>query len=260
MRNFVVKDKNVKYAGQNVYKAVGSIFPNLTVGNLNKVFRLKDVKVNKVRINKEYILREGDNVEVYLTDEILFNTMSSLEIVYEDENIVVAFKPIHMPSCNESHKYESHEIYMENILRNQTHQNISICHRLDTNTQGLVIFAKNDSAHTELLNAFKNRQITKKYIAFVYGKPLKKQDTLKAYLTKNSKSSTVKVFKNQVKNSEEIITEYVSLDYLVHFNVSVLEVTLHTGKTHQIRAHFSFEGMPIVRRSKVLNTRDKQKV
>lgn len=260
MRNFVVKDKNIKYAGQNVYKAVGSIFPNLSVGNLNKVFRLKDVKVNKARVNKEYILCEGDNVEVYLTDEILLGTMSTIEIVYEDENIVVAFKPIHMPSCNESHKYEPHDIYMENVLRNQTHQNISICHRLDTNTQGLVIFAKNNAAHAELLNAFKKHQITKKYIAFAYGRPLKKQDTLKSYLVKDSKASTVKVFKNQVKNSEEIVTEYVSLDYLAHFNVSVLEITLHTGKTHQIRAHLNFEGMPIIRRPKILNTRDKQKV
>lgn len=246
MRNFVIKGKYVKYVGKNIYKTVGNVFPNLSVGNLNKVFRLKDVKVNNVRVNKEYILCENDLVEVYLTDEVLFGTRKDVKVIYEDTNILVALKPAHMPSCNESHKYNSEDIYFENVLRKQINKDVIICHRLDTNTEGLVIFAKNTIAHKEMLNAFKNHLVTKKYLAFVYGKPECKQNTLKAYLVKDSVNSTVKIFNSPVKNSEEIITEYLSLDYLTALNVSILEVTLHTGKTHQIRAHLNFIGLPII--------------
>lgn len=246
MRSFVIKENYAKYAGKNIYKTVGNVFPNLSVGNLNKVFRLKDVKVNNVRINKDYILCDGDTVEVYLTDEVLYGTKKDVKIVYEDKNILVALKPAHMPSCNESHKYNAEDMYFENVLRKQTNEDVIICHRLDTNTEGLVIFAKNATAHKEMLNAFKEHLVTKKYLAFVYGKPESKQNILKAYLVKNSINSTVKIFNSPVKNSEEIITEYSSLDYLTALNVSILEVTLHTGKTHQIRAHLNFVGLPVI--------------
>lgn len=246
MRSFIIKEKYLKYENQNIYKALGNIYPNLSVGNLNKVFRLKDVKVNKSRVTKDYILRAGDNVEVYLTDEVLFGTTTSIKVVYEDQNILVALKPVHMASCNESHKYKPDELYMENVLRKQTSDNVKICHRLDTNTEGLVIFAKNEVTHKELLNAFKEHLITKRYITFVYGVPLKKQDILKAYLVKDNSAGTVKIFNTPVKHSEEIITEYLSLDYLSHVNVSILEVTLHTGRTHQIRAHLNYVGTPVI--------------
>lgn len=246
MRSFIIKGNYLKYKNQNIYKALGNIYPNLSVGNLNKVFRLRDVKANKIRITKDYILREGDIIEVYLTDEVLFSTTTNIQINYEDQNILVALKPVHMASCNESHKYEPNELYMENILRKQSGETVQICHRLDTNTEGLVIFAKNKVAYKELLNAFKEHLITKKYITFVYGVPQKKQDILKAYLVKDSITNTVKIFNTQIKNSEEIITEYLSLDYLSHVNVSILEVTPHTGRTHQIRAHLSYVGMPVI--------------
>lgn len=246
MRSFYVKGNNNKYVNQNIYKALKSAYPTLSQGNLNKVFRLKDVKVNHVRVTKDYVLQYNDFVEIYLTDDILFGKPTDIKVIYDDPNILIAFKPARIPSCNQTHKYDENDIYFEKIIMDKFGESIKICHRLDTNTEGLVIFSKNDLAHTEILDSFKSHLTEKKYIAFVYGTPPKRSDKIKAYLLKDNSTSTVKIYNNPVKYSEEIITEYTVLDHISPHNVSILEVTLHTGKTHQIRAHLSFIGHPII--------------
>ncbi len=246
MRSFYVKENNNKYANQSIYKVLRNIYPALSQGNLNKVFRLKDVKVNGIRVSKDYTLQYNDLVEVYLTDDILFGKPTSIDTIYEDDNIIVVFKPARIPSCNENHKYNENDVYLEKIVMDKFGKSIKICHRLDTNTEGLVIFSKNDLAHKEILSSFKNHITEKKYIAFVYGKLQKKSDKLEAYLLKDKSTSTVKIFSQHVKNSEKIITEYRSIDYIPSYNISIIEVVLHTGKTHQIRAHLSFIGHPII--------------
>ncbi len=246
MRSFYIKGNNNKYVNQKIYKVLKSIYPALSQGNLNKVFRLKDVKVNGIRVPKDYTLQSDDFVEVYLTDDLLFGKHTDVSCIYEDDNILVAFKPARIASCNQSHNYTDSDIYFEKMVMDKFGDNIKICHRLDTNTEGLVIFSKNNLAHTEILNSFKEHLTEKKYIAFAYGKFSKVSDKLKAYLLKDNSSSIVKVFNTPVKHGEEIITEYTVLDYLKPYNVSILEVKLHTGKTHQIRAHLSFVGHPII--------------
>lgn len=246
MRSFYINNENIKYANQNIYKALGKMFPKLSVGNLNKVFRLKDVKVNSIRITKEYTLKEGDFVQVYLSDELLYGTSFNLKIVYEDKNILAVFKPISLECCNETHTYSKDELYLENIVRQEKGKNNIICHRLDTNTQGIVIFAKNAKSHQEVLKAFKEQRITKKYLALVLNKPPKNSDVLNAYLVKEKSNNQVKIYDTNVKNSVQITTEYKLLKYIDSQNISILEVTLHTGKTHQIRAHLSHIGLPII--------------
>lgn len=246
MRSFCIDKIYDKYIGKNIYKALGSIFPNLSIGNLSKVFRLKDVKVNGQRINKDYILKKNDNVEIYLSDTILFNVDLSLKYIYEDENILAVYKNCKMPSCNENHTYSPSDIFLENLVKKAKGDNIKICHRLDTNTEGIVIFSKNDVAHEEILNAFKLRLIQKRYIAFVYSKPPKSHDMLNAFLLKDTNSNYVKIYDTKVKNSIAICTEYTVLKYMDNTNISILEITLHTGKTHQIRAHMKHIGCPII--------------
>jgi len=248
MRSINIINENEKYIGKNIYKSLGGMFPYLSVGNLNKVFRLKDVKVNGVRVSKEYILNKNDLVEIYLADDILFGTSLKLKYIYEDENILAVYKNSKMESCNESHNYSKNgkNIYLENLVRIDKGYNINICHRLDTNTEGIVIFSKNQEAHKELLNAFKNRKITKKYLAFVYSKPPKKQDILNAYLEKNNSNGIVSIYDKPTKSSVKIKTEYTALKYFEKQNVTLLEVILHTGKTHQIRAHLKHIGNPVI--------------
>lgn len=247
MRSIKINNENEKYIGKNIYKALGIMFPALSVGNLNKVFRLKDVKVNGTRVSKEYVLKGNDLIEIYLQDNILFGIDLTLNYIYEDENIIAVYKNTNIESCNESHIYiNSQNIYLEDLVKKDKGNNINICHRLDTNTEGIVIFSRNEEAHKELLNAFKQHNITKKYLAFVYSKSPKSHDILNAYLEKNDSKGIVTIYDKPNKNSVKITTEYNKLNYFEDQNVTLLEIILHTGKTHQIRAHMKHIGTPVI--------------
>ncbi len=120
------------------------------------------------------------------------------------------------------------------------------CHRLDRNTSGIVIFAKNAESLNILLEKFKHHEITKFYKCKVYGLLSKKHDILTAYLFKDSKKSLVLIRDKIEKGFREIITEYKVLEENISLNYSILEVILHTGRTHQIRAHLAHIGHPII--------------
>ncbi len=120
------------------------------------------------------------------------------------------------------------------------------CHRLDRNTEGLVIFAKNNEALKILLSKFKAKEITKYYKCKVYGILNKKHDILNAYLFKDNKKSIVYVSDENKKGYRPITTEYTVLEENIRENTSILEVILHTGRTHQIRAHLAYINHPII--------------
>ena len=143
------------------------------------------------------------------------------------------------------------EVVGENSLTSELckYYNIAFifpCHRLDRNTTGLVLFAKNEEALNILLDKFKNREIEKHYKALVYGIPRKKEDTLTAYLFKDAKKSLVYISDVPKKGYEKIITSYKVISCNNKNNTSLLDVNLHTGKTHQIRAHLAHIGYPII--------------
>ena len=119
------------------------------------------------------------------------------------------------------------------------------CHRLDRNTNGLVIFAKNQESLDILLEKFKHHEMEKHYLALVYGIPKKDTQILQAYLFKDRKKSQVYISDEPKKGYSKIITSYTVLEKYPD-NTSLLDVEIQTGKTHQIRAHLSHIGLPII--------------
>lgn len=245
MREFSITKK---YENAKIENVLLKQFPNISISTLNKLFRVKDVKVNDCRISKGYIVSINDNVKVYAKDDILFGVSNNVDIYYEDDNILVAYKPKGIVSCDSS---SNDNVSFECLVRKiKDNNNLKICHRLDTNTEGLVIFSKNELAQNEILNTFKSSLIHKEYLTLVYGKMEKQKDTLKAYIQKDVKDSFCKVKDKKEKGALEICTEYEVVKYFTETNTSLLNIKLHTGRTHQIRAHMKHIGHNVIGDSK----------
>lgn len=240
MKEFIVKEKYNNIKIENVIKKE---YPALSCNSLNKLFRLKDIKVNEQRIKRDFFVSTGDIVKIFASDDILFGNNFKIDYMYEDDNILIVYKPKGIASCNES-------VSFENMVKKDKGNNITICHRLDTNTEGLIIFSKNDIALNEMLSCFKNSKVHKEYLTLVYGKLNKPKDILKAFIIKDPKTSFSKVVDKQIKGALNIVTEYEVIKYFSKANVSLLNIKLHTGRTHQIRAHMKYIGHNVIGDSK----------
>lgn len=249
MKEFIITKKE---ENKDIYSVIKKLFPHLAISSLNKAFRLKDIKVNNVRVNKEHIVHTNDVVNIYITDNILYGLLNKIYYAYEDDNILIAYKPKGVVSNYEESINNKNSLvpYFDELVKAEKGDNLVICHRLDTNTEGLVIFAKNKTALNEMLEGFKNSAIKKEYIALVYGKLPKNHDTLSHYIIKDTKTNYSKITPNKCNNAKTCVTEYSVLKYMKNLNLSVLNITLHTGRTHQIRAHMKYLGCPVIGDSK----------
>lgn len=240
MRKLIV---NKKYDNKKLNNFILNSFPALNKNALFKALRKKDIRINNIKVSSDTTIHFGDEISIYIVDTILLGENKfDIEVVFEDENILVANKPEGLSVTEDT----SSSSTLTSILKAKYGNNINPCHRIDRNTKGLVLFAKNDISLQILLEKFKNREIEKHYIAKTYGIPNIKHDILESYLFKDSKKSFVYISDTPKKDYQKIITEYTIIKKDIENNIAYLDINLHTGKTHQIRAHLSHIGYPII--------------
>lgn len=195
--------------------------------NVNKLLRQKDVRVDDIKIKENIIVDKNCEITVFYDSSML---EEKFDIIFEDNNVIILNKPTGI------------EIEGENGLAKKL--SALAVHRLDRNTTGLVVFAKNKISADSLISAFAGGNVEKKYLAEVIGKTEYKNFLFKAYLVKDSSKSLVKIYTAPVQNSVEIRTIFNTIKSSA--TSSLVEATLLTGKTHQIRASLAFLGHPII--------------
>ena len=215
------KKQKLKEFTENHY-AQGAFFWTYLLKN-------KEIKVNGKRVSADIMLEIGDEVSYFLTKKQ--EEKAAFYIVYEDENLLVVDKESGVNS----------EAVFAALQRERE---CYFIHRLDRNTQGLMAFALNQKTEEALLAAFQERCVEKIYHALCVGNFPVKAATLTAYLQKDAEHSLVRIYDMPKKGAEQIVTQYKVLETQGDF--TRVEVVLHTGKTHQIRAHLAHIGCPIL--------------
>ncbi len=215
-------------------KAIINELPFFDYAKARALIKNKDARVNGVRVKEDIVLNGGDVVTVFYEQK---QVSKHYNLVYSDDNVIVVDKFDNIETVN----FKGDSLFDE--LKAE-YGEIYAVHRLDRRTSGLVIFARNRTADEELLTAFKDRLLDKKYHAVVKGKFNSTHAVLKNYCVKDAKKSLVTVMDKPTPNSVEVITEYKVLKTIG--SNSLVEITLHTGRTHQIRAHMAYIGHHVI--------------
>ena len=254
---------NKNDADQRLDKFISKRFKSMPKTLMYKYIRTKYIKVNGKKCDISTRLHEGDVITLYIKDEF-FDTPEydeydflkaplKLDIVYEDENIILMNKPTGL-LCHpdETYHFDSllarfrHYMYDKGEYDPKAENSFApaLANRIDRNTGGIVIGAKTADALRVLNQKIKNREIKKFYLCVVHGVPKKKSALLTGYLVKNEKQNRVYVSDKKTPDSRTIMTRYTVLRSSK--NMSLLEIELLTGRTHQIRAHMAHIGHPLV--------------
>ncbi len=273
MREFTVTKND---AGQRLDRWLGKALPLLPAPLAQKYIRLKRVKVNGKGSQRDYRLQSGDLLQLYINDEF-FDTPTEenaflsifkphLNIVYEDENLLLLDKrpgmvvhPDETERVNtllthlQAYLYQKKEWspYRENSFAP------ALCNRIDRNTGGIVIAAKNAEALRIMNQKIRDREMEKSYLAIVLGRMNPPEGKLENFLLKDEAKKQVKVFRSPVPGGRTAVTLYKTLR--CQDGLSLVECRLLTGRTHQIRAQFADAGCPLLGDGKYGRERDNRR-
>lgn len=249
-------------ADQRLDKFITKSVPNLPKSLMYKYIRLKRIKVNSKRAEISTRLQVGDTVDMYISDEFFEKSETrydftgaskNLDIVYEDDNIMLLNKKSGLLSHPDDTEYVDtligrvkRYLYEKGEYRPDDENSFTpaLVNRIDRNTAGIVIAAKTAAALRILNQKMKGRELHKYYLCVVHGKMESDSGTLTGYLVKNETKNKVFVYDKMRDGAKSIKTKYRVLRYAG--GLSLVEIELLTGRTHQIRAHFASIGHPLL--------------
>ena len=263
-------------AGQRLDRFIGKAVPLLPESLLQKYIRLKRIKVNGKGSKRDYHVAYGDMIQLYINDEF-FETPKEensylkvstprLDVVYEDENILLADKKPGV-LCHSAGKWDYNTLianiqayaYQKGEWKPREEHSFApaLCNRIDRNTGGIVIAAKNAETLRILNEKIRDREIDKRYLCVVHGRPKPSEGRLESYIFKDAKKNQVYVKDRPEPGAKTAVTDYKLLKSAG--GLSLVECTLHTGRTHQIRAQMSHAGWPLLGDGKYGSERENKK-
>lgn len=255
--------------GIRIDKFIIKLFPHWKKNFVFQALRTKKIKVNKKKVSPSYHLAINDLIYIYLNEKNFCDqkdnqrwklAKSEIDVVYEDKNLLVINKPTKLVVVDQKDQKNDTLInraklylYKKNEWDESKYFTPCLLHRLDTNTKGLIMIAKNYQTARILSQKIKNHEVEKYYQCLVYGKFNLLEQKVKAFWFKPKDNNFVKIAKTKINhNYLPISMIYRVISYDKAKNISRLEIKLITGKTHQIRAHLNFLCHPIVGEQKYI--------